>query len=359
MKTNLRKRSRTGSVAVFVSFLMLPLLALLALAVDYGFLLYVRTDLQRTADQATIAAVRDLVPDANGNQDLQKVRATVREYVTKNLGDSFTVNDEDIEIGRFNRGTIYGTVEILNSGIFDTVRVKLRRDDLANTSVALYFARIFDKDEADVSAFSTAVLQRGRYLGPNTGVLPIAMEQGAWNELGQGENASIYGDGRIEDASGEPIPGNWGTLDIGSTANSTSELREQVINGVSQDDLDELYQQGAIPVTTHIDSQVNPLVLNGDTGFSAGIKHAIQEIHGQHRLMPIYGDTTDQGGNLIFDVIGWGAVEVVGSSWNGNKNSYIEIKKSYLYDGHLLPSTDLSDDADTIDGTFTSPALIE
>jgi hypothetical protein len=353
------KRQRRGSVAVLLCFLMLPLLALLALAVDYGFLLYIRTDLQRTADQASIAAVRDLVPDAYGNQDLNKVRATVREYVAKNLGDSFEVNDADIEIGRSDTSTIYGSLVILDSGIFDTVRVKLRRDDLANTSVSLYFARIFDRDSADLSAYATAILQRGRYLGPNTGVLPIAMEQMAWNDLGQGENAFIYGDGRIVDGTGSQIPGNWGTLDIGHAGNSVNELREQLINGLSQDDLNELHSQGAIPVTTHIDSQLNPLVLNGDTGFSAGMKHAVYEVYGQNRLMPIYESTTGQGGNLMFNVIGWGAVKIISSKWGGNKNSYIEVKKTYLYDQYLLPSNDLSNNADTIEGTFTSPALIE
>ncbi len=354
-----QKMQRNGSVAVLLCLLLLPLLGLLALFVDYGFLLYVRTDLQRAADQAAIAAVKDLVPDSDGNQDLQKVIQTVRNYVALNLGDSFTVRDADIEIGRYDRDTIYDSVDLLNNGILDTVRITIRRDDLANSSVSLYFARVFDRDEADVNVVATAILQRARFLEPGADVLPITLNETAWNKMKQGEVSSIYGDGRIEDASGKSIPGNWGTVDIGPNSNSTSALGEQIRNGLSQNDLDALHRQGSIPDSTRIDSRQNPLTINGDTGFSAGLKHAIRDVHGLNKLIPIYKKSTGHGGGLEFDIVGWGAVEVVDSAWNGNKNSNVQIRKTYMYDGDLRPNNDLSDTSNSIDGAFTSPVLVQ
>ena len=276
---------RKGAVAVFLCFLMLPLLALLALSVDYGFLLYVRTDLQRTADQAAIAGIRDILPDAYGNQDFAQARTTIRDYVAKNLGDGFQVLDSDIEFGRFDKDEIYDSVVLQDSGIFDTVRISIRNDEFANNSISLYFARLFGSDESDISVTSTAILQPARYLGPGTAILPIAMEDDVWNALDRGDAASIYGDGRIENELGDPIPGNWGTVDIGASSNSAADLNRQIEEGLSQSDLDTLYQQKVIDQPEYIDSQIE-ITVNGDTGFSAGIKSAIQEIEGKLAWSP-------------------------------------------------------------------------
>lgn len=351
-------KNRKGVVAVLLGALLVPLLGLLAFSIDYGFLLFVRTDLQRVADQAAVAAVRDLTPDAYGYQNFQKVRDRVREYVALNLGPDFVVEDDDIEIGRFDPSTIYSSVTLLNSGIRDTVRIRLRRDDVANQSVSLYFARLFGNSEADISASATAVLQKARYLAPGTSILPIAIEQSSWNRLGQGDVASIYGDGRIEDEFGQPIPGNWGTVDIGTNSNSTTELSLQIRYGLTQNDLDALNNQGSIPTTEYIDASVS-INLNGDTGLSSGLKHAILDVAGTMKVAPVYGQMTGHGGNLTFEIVGWVIVEVVDSGWNGSKNSFVKVRKSYTYDGYLRPVNDLSDTVNTIEGAYTSPVLVQ
>ena len=306
-----KRHQRKGNVAVLVCFLLAPLIILLAFSVDYGFLLYVKSDLQRVADQAALAAVRDLVPDDNGEQDLEMAKNRVYEYVAMNLGEDFEIGDFDIEIGKYDPETVYQSVDIIdvgsgvsssgpgngnggggkgkgkgggNSGgngngggnsssgdplIADAVRVSLRRDSLANTSVSLYFARIFGNDEANVSVTSTAVLQKGRYLVPGTKLLPIAMSQQTWNQLQQGDEATIYGDGKITGSDGKTLPGNYGTVNIGPESNSTSELNTQIDNGLSQNDLNALHNQGAIPSSAHIDSQA-PMTVSGDPGLSSG-----------------------------------------------------------------------------------------
>jgi Flp pilus assembly protein TadG len=358
MMTNRPQVRREGAVAVFLCILLAPLLALFAFSVDYGFLLFVRTDLQRSADQAALAAVRDLLPDKDGSQDLEKVHQTIRDYAEMNLADGFSVQDADIQTGRFNRNTVYNSVQLLDKGTPDTVRITVRRDDSANSSVALYFARLFDRDHADVTASSTAVLQPGRYVGPGAAVLPITMTENSWNTLYFGESVSVYGDGRIEDGFGTAIPGNWGTVDIGATSNSTSDLWDQINHGLRQSDLDSLHQQGVIPDSSHIDSQMS-ISLNGDTGFSSGMKHAISENHGTIKLMPIYRNKTGKGGNLRFNVVGWGAVEIVDSNFSGSQNSYVQVRRTYMYDGNLEPVNDLSDESQAMEGVYTSPALAE
>lgn len=354
-----KRKKRLGSVAVFLCFLMLPLLALLALSVDYGFLLYVRADLQRSADQAALAGVRDLLPDAYGNQDLQKAKATIREYIARNLGDEFQVLETDIEFGKYDPEKIYTSVEFLETGLYDTVRISIRNDEFANNSISLYFARLFDKDNSDVSVTSTAILQPARYLGPGTAILPIAVELDTWNGIEQGDAISVYGDGRIEDEFGTQIPGNWGTVDIGTSGNSANDLKRQIEVGLSENDLASLHQENRTPSPDRIDSQL-PMEVNADSGFSSGIKNAINNVEGETRLMPIYDSVSGNGGNNVeFGIVGWAVVQIVDSSWNGSQNTYVQVRKSFRYDGHLEPIRDLTDTTNIIEGAFTSPVLAE
>jgi hypothetical protein len=91
------------------------------------------------------------------------------------------------------------------------------------------------------------------------------------------------------------------------------------------------------------------------------MKDAIRAIHGQKRYMPIY-DTLggDMAGNTLeFRIVAWGVVTVIDSQWHGNNNTYLIVEKSYTYDGHLYPQSDLSNTVGTIEGAFTSPVLVQ
>ena len=179
-------RRRRGTVAVLTALLMVPLLAMVAFAVDYGFLLKIRTDLQRAADAAALAAVQDLVPAPNGWQNVEAVRARIREYLVRNFDPSFTILDSDIEIGRYDPATIYSQVTLLNTGIFDTVRITVRRDAQANQPVSLYFARVLGANHADVSASATAVLQKASLIPPGAKILPFAVSRDEWAAMAPG-----------------------------------------------------------------------------------------------------------------------------------------------------------------------------
>lgn len=352
-------RERRGAMLVLVAFLTIPLLAMLALAVDYGYLLKEHGDLQRYADCAALAAVQELTPDTMGYQDLGAVRAAARGYVSKNLGNSFTVLDSDISVGRYDPATVYSNLTLLNDGVFDTVRVKLRRDSSANSPVSLFFAKVFGTNNADVTASGTAALQKGRYLLPGADVLPVGVPKDEWNSIDVGDTWVIYGDGKMEDLSGNPIPGNWGTVDIGDENNSTSDMGDQIVNGLRQTDLDALHADGRIDTDQYIDAQQTTW-LQADPGLSSGMKHYVQQIHGQTRIIPLYEELQVAGGNnLEFKITQWGVVKVVDSNFQGSKNSYIKVQKAYIYESKLRPHGSLSVYQDVVSGAYTSPTLIE
>jgi hypothetical protein len=351
-------RTRRGNAVVFVGMMLPVMCGFIALAVDYGFLLYVRADLQRTADHAVLAAVRDLEPSYDGSQDLSRVRATLREFAAFNAGHAILILDNDIQIGRFNPQTVYTEFEILDDGIYDTVVLTLRRDDLANSSVSLFFAKLFGNRTTDVTVTSTAVLQKAKLLTEGADILPVGIPISVWDAQLENSIWSIYGDGKMEDELGEEIPGNWGTLNVGSDDNSTSTLVDQINVGLRQEDLDSLAEDGRIPTNEYIDSQVE-ITLSGDPGFSSGIKSAVVAAHGHSKLVPLFDHLEGFGGNLNYDIVGWGVVQVVNSTWQGNKKSSVTIRKSYLYDGDLRPHSDLSEVDNLIKNAYTSPVLVE
>lgn len=418
-----RRQSRqTGALAVLTALLLVPLIGMLAFCIDIGYLLKKRAELQRAADAATLAAVRDLVPEADGLQDIDQVISTVREYSDLNIPDisDFNVLESDITIGRFDPDSVHTGIILLQDGILDTVRVTLRRDNSANSPLPLLFGGIFGMIDCEIRATSTAVLQKACLLKPGAGVLPFAIPKSEWDSMNPGDIWSIYGNGQIENSVGNAIPGNWGTVDIGASSNSTADLNDQILNGLNQESLDALYAENRIPQQTHIDSS-EPLMVNADPGFSAGIKSSLEEVQGQSRLIPIYETTSEGGGtgggsnggggngnggggnggggnggggggnggggnggggngngngggnggggsgggsssggnNVEYNVIGWAVAEVYDSYFQGSQDSYVKIKKSYMYDSYLEASRDLSQIDGVIEGAYTSPVLVE
>lgn len=354
-----QRRRRHGSILILVAFAAIPLLGMVAFAVDYGYVLKARTDLQRAADAAALAGVLSLEPAPNGYQDLASVRATVLEYAAANAGAQFTVLDPDIVIGRFEPSTVYTNLQISSSGIFDTVRVTLRRDGNANPRAPLFFAKAIGFGEVSITATATAALQKASGLKAGADILPFAVPLAEWQKQFEGDSWNIYGDGRILDDWGDEVPGNWGTVDVGYNSNATSDLNTQILNGLQQGDLDALYELGSIPDNTHIGG-FHAMWLDADTGLSSGVKNAIYQVIGQQRLVPIYDTLLEEGGdNMEAHIVNWGVITVTDAHFHGSQNTYLEITKSYMYDGDLYAQSDLSDEVNVIDGAFTSPVLLE
>lgn len=354
------RQQRRGVIMVLAALLMVALVGMVAFAVDYGYLLKIRTDLQRSADAAALAAVQDLIRRPDGTQDLSAARETARTYARNNLGDGlFQVADADIQIGRYDPDSIYSTVTLLNTGTFDTVRVTLRRDGVSNSKAPLFFARAMGIQDAAITATSTAVLQKAQLMEPGAEILPFATPVDLWNSLEPGDQWSAYGDGKLKDQDGNDVPGNWGTTDIGDTGNSSSDLNDQILTGLHQSDLDDLYADGRIAQNDYIDCSV-PAWMQGDTGLSSGLKQSVTQVHGQKKLIPIYDTLANpMGGHVDFHIIGWGVVTVIDSEWSGYVNTRVIVEKSHWFNGKLRPKDSLNATSGYIDGAYTSPVLVE
>ena len=379
-KTPGKPQKRPGVTVVLVAVMIIPLMAMVAFAVDYGYLTVQRSELQRAADAAVLAAVPELIPATDGSQDLDAVRARVKEYVNENIGGvtsvtaangdvtttyDFTVLDADIEIGRYDPTTIYsGNVTLFNTGTFDAVRVKLRRDASANGPISLFFANVLGFGSQEMEVTATSVLRRADGMKAQGDLLPFAINTLTWDALPAGTNFNIYDDNRVRTADGSLVPGNWGTVDAGYENNSTHDLNGQIIEGLREADVAQLYIEGRITDPTEVQT---PVVFQAETGLSVGMKSAVQQIYGQTRIIPIYDtivgdDITARvagGNNTEFNIVKWGVVTVIDSRWTGAQNTYIEAIKAWTYDGALVAREDLSDKNAPIENAFTSPVLVE
>lgn len=359
MRRNL-KNERRGAIVVLSALLMAALVGMVAYAIDHGYLLKLQTDLQKAADAAALAGVQDLIRQADGTQDVAAAKQTVINYVRNNLGEEgFQVALDDIQIGRYDPGSIYSGLQLLNDGTFDTVRVTLRRDGALNPQAPLFFARVFGHDEVALFATGTAVLQKAQGMEPGAEILPFATPQELWNSLQPGDLWSAYGDGKIRDGDGVEVPGNWGTVDVGYTGNSSSDLNDQILDGLRQGDLDALESDGRISHNEYLDS-AEPAWMQGDTGLSSGLKQSVQLVHGSKKLIPIYDQLANPNGSHVdFHVIGWGVVTVIDSQWSGNTNTSVTLKKSHWMNGKLRPKGTLGWGDAVIEGAYTSPVLVE
>jgi hypothetical protein len=190
------------------------------------------------------------------------------------------------------------------------VQVTLHRDQspmvdgaartTGDTTLPLFFAPVLGIKTASLAVKSTATLHGGVGFGLNAGsaqtvmVLPITLDKPTWDALLKGVGSDNYAyntktgavtsgsDGILEvdlyPYSNTALPsGNRGTVDIGSPNNSTADLKRQIVYGLNATDLS--YFGGQIR------TDQGPIVLNGDTGISAGIKAALASIIGQTRLV--------------------------------------------------------------------------
>ena len=337
-------RSRKGNVLIFSLILMIPLLAMLAFAVDVGYMNVTRTELQRTADAAAVAAAWRLMDETalQGNENptelVGRVRANAISYAALNpvTGTGPQVRTEDVEVGYLaNPADPNESIQEGVNGAYNAVRVVVRRDDVLNGQVPLFFAHVLGFDQAAFRAEATAVLLSNvsGFSAPRSGenlmILPFALDIDTWNSLlaGNGQDQYRYttaesggvfsgSDGILEVnlfPQNTGAPGNRGTVDIGSSNNSTADLKRQITEGISAEDLE--HHGGKLELDSN-----GELQLNGDTGISAGTQNSLKAIIGETRIIPLFESVTGPGNNAQYTITGFAGVRVMYVNLNGSMN---------------------------------------
>ena len=156
--------ARRGNIVVFSAFLMVIMMAMLALSVDVGYIFTMQTQLQRAVDAAALAGAQDLV---HGVEQAEN-RAT--EYLMRNpVGSSMTFIDESqlaaniatfksqhasdlsIQYGNWNPTTRTFTPTSVNPSALTVT--------MTYPNMPFFFGKVLGKDTFSITASSTAMFQ--------------------------------------------------------------------------------------------------------------------------------------------------------------------------------------------------------
>lgn len=327
---------RRGSAAVLSVFLIGSLLIVGAIAIDFAHINTSRSEVKRTADAAAMAGAWELFDGVLEKNTSATIEGDVGSSASAIAGEnkvaaeSPTVSaDSDIDIGYYHSDSP-NTLDTSDTDEFNAVRVYVRKTEARAAAIPLFFGSITGRPTQSLESYSTAAFFKtidGFHEPPTHSefldILPIALDEETWDQVvaEQTEDKIKYEDGNIVSGSdgyyecslyptGTGSPGNRGTVDIGGSNNSTSDLRRQILHGISKQDMIDLGK------TLKFDSN-HELTLNGDTGLSAGIKAQLAQIVGQKRIIPIFKSVTGNGNNATYTIVRFEGVRILGVKLTG------------------------------------------
>jgi len=354
---------RRGLVAVMVLVTLVVLLGVAALAVDVGMMYRARGDAQTVADAAAMAAAWELLDQdrLSGGSDMSQEFLAARNVAASLAAENYILRHaphldltSDVRFGYLHDSTDpSGVIQYGNPANANSVDVTVRRDGNVNGPIDLYFAGVFGKMSTTVSARAVATFKDGvtGFTAPTDGtgnsLLPLALHVDVWNNLLSG--ALTHGDSYAYDlvsgsvsagadtiheinmypstGGADQLPsGNFGTVDIGTGANSTSVLERQILDGVNADDLS--HHGGDLAL-----DQNGYLQLTGDTGLSAGIKDELEAVIGMARTIPLFDTVVNPGNNADFRIVGFAGIRIMAVKLTGAATKkHVLIQPAFVVD---------------------------
>lgn len=197
--TNYHHKARRGLIVVKSAICLSFVLIFVALVIDVGVISQKNGELQQAADAAAISAVNTLMAGSNlstltADQEAaaQTARTVVAAHPGANTGAVLNTVDSDIQFlftePQPENGGWTTSPESNTPRPPNAVSVTVRRDDLANNSVSLSFARIAGRESANLNRKSTAAFFPATGIGEGAEILPFAVDATVWTALRLGNN---------------------------------------------------------------------------------------------------------------------------------------------------------------------------
>ena len=209
-----RPQGRRGAIIVLSAMFLIIVFALLAMAVDIGYLQNARSELQKSADAASLAAAAELIDDEalkgsmymNMTDEISSARNIATQYAGLNkvctkapLVDANTSNatSGDVVVGYLSNPSNRAlAMDFAQPNLSNAVQVTVRRTSSENGEVPFFFARALGFNSAPVVATSTAALLtnfkwfKAPGNGGNLMMLPYALDKQTWDGLMNGSTGS-------------------------------------------------------------------------------------------------------------------------------------------------------------------------
>lgn len=338
-------KRRSGTVLVLATLMLVSSFALLAMAIDLGYVQVVNTELQRSADSAAIAAGWGLLANSgigggDPSQAVSQAQFAASQYAALNkVGNAAPqLGSGDVVVGYLSNPSDR-TQQIDTTAdpkLFNAVSIRVRRTASQNGEVPLFFAKLLGMNSLPNQGQATAAF-RNNFIGfatptsnTNLGILPFALDKETWDALvqGQGDDNWTWDDVNRQIVAGRDgvlevnlfpqdtgAPGNRGTVNICSgNGNSTEHIKQQILNGITPDDLASF--GGRLQLDEH-----GVLSLNGDTGISAGVEDALLGIKGQTRIIPIFSSVSGPGNNAYYTIVQFAGIRIMDVNLSGSMSS--------------------------------------
>lgn len=335
-----QQRNRRGAAAIFGLILTGSLVVLLAVSLDFGYIVVSQAELRRSVDASAMAACWELYEQQSvsptNDVSLNSIRNAATTAASRN-----SISNQSPTIGNSVEDLAIGHYDFTNGGSFSSsivnganaVRVKLARNTSLNGEVPLFFGALTGRTSQSLQQHAVAAMLNNvqGFYSPVThtetiDILPIALDLPTWLSVLAGTTTDTvrYSNGQVLSGSdgfyecnlypkGTGAPGNRGTVDIGGANNSTADLSRQILHGISKQDFIDLGK----PLMFNSDGV---LTLNGDTGISAGIKDELAAIIGQKRIIPIYSQVSGNGNNATYTIVRLEGVRILDVKLTGPKD---------------------------------------
>ncbi len=346
--------ARRAAIAPLAALMMTILVGMLAFAIDTGYMVAVRAELQNAADAAALAAAQQLQQPfvqfslARTNSSTYSKAysiysaaisdattstspiCTAQSIASKNRagGVSVTVPTSDISFTYWD-GTNAPVAASYPADFPNTVTVVTRRDATANGPLGLFFGQIFGVSNVSLTARASATIYAGDVSGlqvipgVDAHILPVAFDVNYWKAFattGASPDGNTYlASNGLPQVQVYPYPGNapgsFGLLDVGVPANNTPAFRSWIDSGETPNDISYLVNNNLVPVSLTASKQ-----WKCGPGLKSTLQSNFQSVMGDSNLLPLFTPVYN-GGNGSYQ-LNTGSGSYQAATGNGQGATY-------------------------------------
>lgn len=358
---------RRGAIAALTAVLLPVLVGMLAFSIDLGYIVAVKGELQNAADAAALAGAARLqnpyvqyyAPgQPNQSQIFSSVSdstkpgsaiSTAQRFANYNKagGVSISVPDSDVTFSYYD-GTNPFVPAVYPATFPNTITVTTRRDDVANTPLGLFFAKVFGLGSINLTATASATIYAGNINslqaipGVNAHILPVALDVNVWKKFYatgvSADGGTYYAPNGAPQLQVYPFdtntPGSFGLLDVGPPANNVPAFRNWIDDGATPNDISYLRSNNLLPV-----SPSAPQPWKVGPGLKSTLVSDFNSQMGVPNLIPLfvpvsqspYVAATGNGQNATYAIVGFVGVDITQATGNGS-NMNISVQPCAVLD---------------------------
>lgn len=387
-------RMPRGKVLVMTAILIPAIMAFMALSVDVAVIATARAQLGTVTDAGALAGARKLADEmrVRGTTDLTSEMSNARTQAktigqdNKVLATTPVLQDNtnnsasgDIVIGYVDPTThAWTSPPLADPTMYNAVQVTASRSSSHGGVVPAFFSRVWGYGGSTVTMVSRATAQNYPIAGfssatrpvgggsstttsstPNADLLPIVLDVNTYKAMMQSTanpatatstDRYTYNESTGTVTSGADgiyesmlypvsagLPGNWGTINVGVSNNSTSIISAQIRYGITPAQL-ATFPGGEIKLTADPSDGVPSITFSGNPGISAAMKDDLESIIGKPRAIPIYDNSGGDGNNAWYRVIAFQPCRILDVDFQG-ASKYVVIQPCLMTDATAIPQT--------------------